>query len=71
MRVSALFCVCILATGLLTAGPARSQDQQPAQPDDRGSFSILVDNDTFTGTDRHYTNGLRASWLSPEDKLPG
>jgi lipid A 3-O-deacylase len=35
------------------------------------SFSILVENDVFTGTDRHYTNGFRASCLSAEGKMPG
>jgi hypothetical protein len=38
--------------------------------DKEGSFSILLENDSFGGSDRHYTNGLKASWLSAEDDLP-
>lgn len=33
-----------------------------------GSYNLLIENDVFTGTDQHYTNGLRLSWLSaPND----
>jgi len=28
--------------------------------------TLYVENDSFTGTDQHYTNGLKLSWLSPE-----
>jgi len=31
-----------------------------------GTFSVKHENDLFAGTDRHYTSGLRLSWLSPE-----
>lgn len=31
-----------------------------------GTFSIQHENDLFAGTDRHYSSGLRISWLSPE-----
>lgn len=36
---------------------------------DRASVSLLVENDSFGGTDRHYTNGLKASWLSRTDQF--
>ncbi|MFO1436383.1 MAG: lipid A deacylase LpxR family protein [Gammaproteobacteria bacterium] len=29
-----------------------------------GTFSILFENDLFTGTDRYYTNGIKLSWMS-------
>lgn len=35
-----------------------------------GSYSLLVENDVFTGTDQHYTNGLRLSYLSRQDDVP-
>jgi lipid A 3-O-deacylase len=35
-----------------------------------GSYTLLVENDVFTGTDRHYTNGLRLSYLSRQDDVP-
>jgi hypothetical protein len=32
---------------------------------DAGTFSFQLENDLFSGTDQHYTNGVRFSWLSP------
>jgi hypothetical protein len=40
-----------------------------AQPD-KGTFSLLIENDKFTGTDRHYTNGILLSYLSAKDDVP-
>lgn len=61
----------IAALGFLVLGgrPAAAEEPQRAE-DRRGSFSLLVENDAFIATDRHYTNGLRASWLSAEDDVP-
>lgn len=42
----------------------------PPPEDSRSSIALLVENDLFAGTDRHYTNGLRLAYLSPEDDLP-
>ena len=56
--------IAILGILALAGGPPAAAE------DKRGSFSLQVENDTFTGTDHHYTNGLRASWLSAEDDLP-
>lgn len=49
-----------LALGLVGL-PASAQDS--AQ--DGGTFSFLYENDSFGPTDRNYTNGLRASWVTP------
>ena len=35
-----------------------------------GTLSILVENDRFTGSDRHYTNGFMMSYLSGKDAVP-
>lgn len=35
-----------------------------------GSYTLLVENDVFTGSDQHYTNGLRLSYLSRQDDVP-
>lgn len=35
-----------------------------------GSYTLLIENDVFTGTDQHYTNGLRLSYLSRQDDVP-
>ena len=31
-----------------------------------GALTLTVDNDTFTGSDNNYTNGLGVTWVSPE-----
>ncbi len=35
-----------------------------------GTYTLLVENDVFTGSDQHYTNGLRLSYLSRQDDVP-
>lgn len=55
-----------------TAPPAA--EEVPLAPrvvkDDKAILSVQVENDVFTGTDRHYTNGFRLAYLSPEDHVP-
>jgi len=65
-----------LAVWLALAAPAGAgQDDAGGEGDtgakDRGRWivGLQVENDRFTQTDRHYTNGIRASFLSPEDKV--
>ena len=29
-------------------------------------FTVYIENDSFSGTDEHYTNGLKVSWLSAD-----
>ncbi|MBW7850113.1 MAG: lipid A deacylase LpxR family protein [Rhodospirillales bacterium] len=48
--------VAAVALVTLCAAPALAQH----------TISIDIENDVFTGTDRHYTNGLRIGWLSPD-----
>ncbi|MCE3255781.1 MAG: hypothetical protein K0R25_1275 [Rickettsiaceae bacterium] len=38
--------------------------------DDKGVFSVILENDLFTGTDRAYTNGVRFSYTSSEQGMP-
>jgi hypothetical protein len=38
--------------------------------DDKGILTFQLENDLFTGTDRHYTNGVRFSYLSAENSVP-
>jgi hypothetical protein len=35
-----------------------------------GTLSLVLENDLFYNTDRHYTNGVRAAWLSAPGKAP-
>lgn len=60
-----LFLAAIAALLPVLAVPARADVLDYCE-----SFSILIENDVFTGTDRHYTNGFRASCLSAEGKMP-
>ncbi len=39
--------------------------------DDKGIFNVVIENDIFAGADRDYTNGIRFSWLSSEEHMPG
>jgi lipid A 3-O-deacylase len=62
----------ILVALLLLAGPAQARTAE-AEPGNgsRGSFNFLFENDIFgaQGSDRHYTQGLRLSWLTPEERV--
>ena len=42
-------------------------------PDDATIWNFQWENDIFTGlgTDKHYTNGMRFSFLRPDDAVPG
>lgn len=51
------------ATLLVCATPTQAQDITPKK--EVGTFTFQLENDLFSGTDRHYTNGIRLSWLSP------
>lgn len=54
----------LLLAVLLAIAPARA-DGLP------GAFGFQVDNDLFgSGSDKHYTNGMRLSWLPPQDWVP-
>lgn len=59
-------CVPAHASGQGTAPP-------DASPDSKGNISFVWENDVFGlgNTDGHYTNGLRLSYLTGEDRLWG
>ena len=52
--------------GACGGGPVRSRLPGPA-----GAFTILFENDILGGfgEDKHYTQGTRFSWLSPEAQV--
>ncbi len=62
--------VLIFVTALTAAplAPAKEPSRELAKggKTELGTFSVKHENDLFAGTDRHYTSGLRLSWLSPE-----
>lgn len=52
--------------GCFAAAPARAQPLTTPlpPPDPASSFALVVENDTFSGSDRYYTNGLMLAWRS-------
>lgn len=65
-RMGWVVIVGTLALGMtFWSATARAEDQR--KKTDRGTFSVQLENDMFSGSDRHYTNGLRGTWLSPKD----
>jgi len=43
---------------------AKGQETPEAQK--AWTFSVYFENDLFTHTDKHYTNGTKLSWISPD-----
>ncbi len=41
-----------------------------ADEDEQGVFNLVIENDLFLGSDRHYTNGFQASWTSGPNRVP-
>lgn len=65
--------ICLFAVAAVLALPpaAAAQDASPSAPEEAPvSVTFVVENDLFAGTDRHYTNGVRASWMRPEGVMP-
>lgn len=61
--------VLIAGIHLSISGPSAGQ---PVDDDARGSLNVVIENDVFAATDRHYTNGLRFDYLTaprPADSL--
>ena len=47
-----------------------AQEAERVSEDDKAVFSLIWENDIAAGTDRGYTNGVRAAWLSSEKNQP-
>jgi hypothetical protein len=74
--------LAVLAAATLAAVPAKAQAPvaAPVQPQERpvpgrtvdpsGTFTAIYENDTFSGNDRYYTNGLLFAWRSPSYNPP-
>src|SRR3990172_786651 len=61
----------LVAAMVLSVAPVLSYAYEEGSCDDPvhrsvacGTFSILFENDLFADTDRHYTNGIKLSWMS-------
>lgn len=53
---------------LLCTAPAIAEER--IIEDDKGIFGVVIENDSLSGTDRDYTNGIRFSWMSAEENMP-
>ncbi|WP_270935330.1 lipid A deacylase LpxR family protein [Falsiroseomonas oryzae] len=60
----------MIATAL--AAPAAAQDVRLPAPgaDPAGTWAFILENDTFSGNDRYYTNGFLFAWRSPSYDPP-
>ena len=56
-----------LLLGLGHAAPALAEENPNAE---RGTLSLIYENDTFAATDRNYTNGIDVSYLSAPNAAP-
>ena len=70
MRFWEFLCGSVLAAPLLCAGmSAYAEAPEPGTtiPDDRGTVSLMVENDLFgSGTDRHFTHGMAIGYTTRE-----
>ncbi len=61
---------------MLGANPLAAQERStpPTAPerttDPAGSFAFILENDTFPGRDRFYSNGFLFAWRSPSYNPP-
>ncbi|NWH09255.1 MAG: lipid A deacylase LpxR family protein [Alphaproteobacteria bacterium] len=63
MKPRIAFATCLILAG--TVELARAEDGEKP-----GVFSFLLENDTFADSDKYYTNGVKLSYLAPDDPLP-
>ena len=61
LRAAAVVLAVWVALG---AGSAAADEPGIGPYEDSGTFAIVFENDSFTASDRNYTNGLRFSYLS-------
>ena len=60
----------IFSAGFITIALPALAAEDVREQDNKGIFSVVIENDSFAGTDRDYTNGIRFSWLSSEENMP-
>lgn len=60
-----------LLAGVLPPAAARAEDAVTTPAYSRGTLAFIIENDTFSGNDRYYTNGFLFAWASPSGAPPG
>ena len=59
-----IFWLVVLPAFQLSTAAAHA-DATPSV-ENRSTFIFYLENDTFAGTDRHYTNAVKLSWISKD-----
>jgi len=68
----------LILSGFFLISPAAQADEPAQVPQkiapmpekEAGTLSLTIENDLLNNFDRHYTNGVRGSWLSAPDDVP-
>ena len=60
---NAILVVAVVCMTLLLYSVSKAQAEQTEK---FSNFFIYFENDFFGGTDKHYTNAFRLTWLSPD-----
>jgi lipid A 3-O-deacylase len=56
----------LLAASLGFSVPVKGAGESTVRARSAPVFTVYFENDVFSGTDQHYTNGLKLSWLSAD-----
>lgn len=56
--------IVMLAIAMFTTAATAEEGKTVVRDDERGTLSLVIENDVLAGSDRNYTNGVRVSWLS-------
>lgn len=70
IRAAILFAVAALSCAPSAKAQDSSGENVRTEKDYEGIFSMSLENDVFSGTDKHYTNGVRFAFLSAENNIP-
>lgn len=80
MKIKLLLTIFLIASSASFAAEENFDDEKVIKKkeneskklieDEKGIFSLILENDAFTGTDRGYTNGVRLSYITPEENMP-
>ncbi len=70
-RLKRCISLMLLLSSCILALPAAAEDATEAEAArERGTLSLVFENDLFGKSDRNYTNGVRAEWLSAPSDIP-
>ena len=62
--------IALLSFAIACSFSVASQAQTAPKPEERGTLSLVVENDMFVKTDRDYTSGVRLGWMTSPQETP-